>query len=342
MIIKKHIFWVAAMAGVLCFACNRKQKTLPSPDKSEVKEIQKTLNVRIKRYEQALYNIPKDSLESGLRNLQTDYAFFLGNNPITPEMVQQMSNHLNDKNNKQLYEETQKKFPNLTDLEKQFAEAFSLLRYYFPDAAVPQIYTFISGLDYENFVIYYTDTLLIPLDLFLGKNYKLYKQMGTTVPQFIKRRFSSEYILTSCFNEISYRYIKYNSLQTNLLDAMIEDGKRLLFMEMMLPNLPDSLIFPFPQEKIEWVKNNEPSIWGYLIENNYLYSRDKMVVRKLVDDAPFTSYFGNESSGRTGAWIGWQICRAWVHKNPQKKITELFNETDAQKILTASKYKPQK
>jgi hypothetical protein len=83
-------------------------------------------------------------------------------------------------------------------------------------------------------------------------------------------------------------------------------------------------------------------MWGYLIQNNYLYSRDKMVMRKLVGDAPFTSYFGNDSPGRTGAWIGWRICRAWVQKNPQKKITELFDETDAQKILTASKYKPQK
>jgi len=62
----------------------------------------------------------------------------------------------------------------------------------------------------------------------------------------------------------------------------------------------------------------------------------------LVGDAPFTAYFGNQSPGQVGAWIGWRICRSWVEKNPQRKVTELFNETDAQKILTESKYKPQK
>jgi hypothetical protein len=190
--------------------------------------------------------------------------------------------------------------------------------------------------------MYYCDTLLIPLDLFLGKDYKLYKRLGADVPLFIKRRFSQEYILPSCFNEISYRYISYKPLQNNLLDAMILEGKRLLFMEMMLPEVTDSLIFPVPQAKIEWAKSNETNLWAYLIQNNYLYSGDKTVIRKLVGEAPFTSYFGNESPGRIGAWIGWRICRTWVEKNPQKNVTELFAETDAQKILMESKYKPQK
>ena len=343
MVMKKYIVWTIMIVGLLAFACNRKKTSLPLPDKSEVKEIQKQLQIKIKRYEQALFTIPKDSLESGLKNLQADYFCFVGDNPTSEENVQQIRNFLNYKINKQLYNEIQKKFPDLTEMEKQFAEAFSLLLYYFPNAAVPQIYTGISGLDYEYPIIYDYDTVLfISLDLFLGKDYKLYKQLGSETPQFIKRRFSKEYILPSCFGEISYKYINSKPLQSTLLDAMLLEGKRLLFTEMMLPNFPDSVIFPFPQAKIEWTKQNEANIWGYLIQNNYLYSRDKTVVRKLVGEAPFTSYFGNESPGRVGAWIGWRICRAWVRKNPQRKIEELFQETDAQKILLESKYKPQK
>ena len=75
---------------------------MPQPKKSEVKEIQKQLEVKIKRYEQALYTIKKDSLASGLKDLQADYAFFLGNEPASTEIVQLIKNHLNDKNNKQL------------------------------------------------------------------------------------------------------------------------------------------------------------------------------------------------------------------------------------------------
>ena len=338
---KKYIFLSVVFVGLLSFGCKRKKEaSLPSPNKSEVKEIQKQLEVKIKRYDKALYSIPKDSLGSSLEKLQKEYAFFIPENPSRPEIADAMREHLNT--NKQLYEAVQTKFADLTDLEKQFAEAFSLLRYYFPDASLPQIYTFVSGLDYEHFVMYYGDTLLIPLDLFLGKDYKLYKRLGSEVPQYIKRRFSREYILPTCLGEISYKYISAKPLQSNLLDAMLLEGKFLLFLEMMLPSLPDSLLFPFPQEKIQWAKDNEANIWAYLIQNNYLYSRDKTVMRKLVGEAALTSYFGNDSPGRVGAWIGWQICRSWVEKNPQKKIAELFAETDAQKILTASKYKPPK
>ena len=105
-----------------------------------------------------------------------------------------------------------------------------MLLYYFPDASVPQIYTFVSGLDYQNSVMYYDDTLLIPLDLFLGTDCKLYKQLGTEVPLFIKRRFSPQYILPSCLGEISYKHIAFKQLQSSLLDGMVLEGKRLLFM----------------------------------------------------------------------------------------------------------------
>ena len=334
------------VAGVFLFACKRKKESLvPQPSKSEVKEIQKHLpQVKIKRYEQALYSIEKDNLESGLKAMQKDYYSFLGDEPASPENLQQIKSYLNDKIIKQLYNESQKKFPDLTEMEKQFAEAFSLLLYHFPDANIPQIYTVITGLYYEEPIMYrqHDTTLVIALDLFLGKDYKLYKRLGADVPQYMRNRFSPEYILPNSMGEMAYQHIAFKPLQSNLLDAMILEGKRMLFMEMTLPNLPDSLIFPFSQAKIQWAKNNEANIWADFIQNNYLYSKDKKLMRKMVGEAAFTSYYGNNSPGRIGAWLGWRICRSWVEKNPKRKITELFAETDSQKILTEAKYKPQK
>ena len=341
---KKYIILGILLAGALSFSCKRQKQAIPQPDKSEVREIQKQLQVKIKRYEQALYAIEKDSLESGLMALQSEYYAFLGDEPTKSENLQQIKSYLNDKTIKQLYGESQKKFADLTEMENQFAEAFSFLRYYFPDAPIPQIYTVITGLYYEEPIMYreYDTTLIISLDLFLGKDYKLYKRLGADVPQFIKRRFSPEYILPNCMGEMSYQYIVTKPLQSNMLDAMILEGKRMLFMEMTLPYLPDSLIFQFPQAQIQWAKTNEANIWADFIQKNYLYSRDKMVMVKMVGEAPFTSYYGKNSPGRIGAWVGWQICRSWVEKNPKRKIAELFAEPDAQKILTESKYKPQK
>ena len=339
---KKYLFLGALMLLLVFPACKRKKsnKVVVDVNKSEVKQIQKTIDIKIKRYEQALNSLPKNNLGEGLKSLQSEYYFFIGDNPADSNNVKQIRNYLNDKLIKQLYSEVQKQYPDLAEMEKEFGNAFSLLKYHFPNAVIPKIYTAITGLYYEMPIMFYDSTLVIALDMYLGKNYKLYK--GGDVPKFVVRRFSREYILADCFKEIAYNCMKYNNSQGTLLDEMVLEGKRLLLAELVLPQAPDSVIFPYPQEKIQWAIENEANIWGYFIEKKYLYSRDYSVIRKLIKESPFTSFFGDPSPGRVGVWVGWQICRSWVQKNPDKPISELMNELDAQKILTESKYKPKK
>ena len=342
---KKSIFFAIVALGLSfcgCNGCGGKKNTTPAVNKSEVKQIEKSLDIHIWRYEQVLNSIPKDSIAFGLKQLQKDYYFFMGDNPATEENVLQIKGFLNDKINKQLFEETAKQYGDVSEIEKAFAGSFSLLMYHFPNAKIPRIYTAVAGLSYETPIIALDTNLIICLDMYLGKDFKIYKQLGAAVPKFISRRFSREYILPDCFKEISYQYIKYKNSENSLLDAMVLEGKRLLFTESMLPDAPDSLIFPVPQEKIQWAIDNEVNIWGFLIEKNFLYSKDNTVILKFISDAPFTNFFGQQSPGRVGAWVGWQICRSWVQKNPDKKLSDLMNETDAQKILSESKYKPKK
>ncbi|MDR2409735.1 MAG: hypothetical protein LBE13_16715 [Bacteroidales bacterium] len=338
----KYLIWGILIVNLIFFACSRKKSHKFVVNQSEFNQIQKTVNIKIKRYEQALNNIPKDSLQSGLIALQKDYYFFVGNDPEDSANVEQIRSYLNDKVIKQLYQEVQKQYPDLSDMEKEFSASFSLLKYHFPQANIPQVYTAITGLYYEMPIMFNDSVLIIALDMYLGRNYKLYKQLGISVPQYIIQRFAKEYILADCFKEISYQYIKYKDIQGTLLDEMILEGKRLLFTEAVLPHLADTVIYPYSSEKIQWAINNEANIWGYLIEKKYLYSKDNVIIRKFVRESPFTTAFGKQSPGKVGTWIGWQICKSWVEKNPDRPLTDLMNELDAQKILTESKYKPQK
>jgi hypothetical protein len=338
----RKLFWIIIILFLVFPACKRKKAGKPAVKQSEVKQIEKTLNIKIKRYEQTLKNIPQENLGAGLKSLQTEYYCFIGDS-IDLNSVEQIKDYLNHKTNKLLYAEVEKQYPDLSSMEKEFGNAFSLLKYHFPEAVIPQIYTYIDGLTFQQpSIIFYDSTLIIALDMYLGRDFKLYKRLGAEIPKFIIQRFSREYILADCFKQISYNYMKYNNTQGTLLDEMIMEGKRLLFTEAMLPEAADSVIFPFPQEKIEWITQNQANVWGYLIEKKYLYSKDNAVVRKWISESPFTSFFGNQSPGRLGVWIGWQICRSWVEKNPNRPISELLNELDAQKILTESKYKPKK
>ena len=77
-----------------------------------------------------------------------------------------------------------------------------------------------------------------------------------------------------------------------------------------------------------------------ILENKHLFSSESILTAKYINPAPFTAYFPAESPGRTGIWIGWQIVRSFMEKNPQVTLPELMNNPDAQGILERSGYAP--
>jgi uncharacterized protein YjaZ len=59
-------------------------------------------------------------------------------------------------------------------------------------------------------------------------------------------------------------------------------------------------------------------------------------------DGPFTAEFSKDAPARLGEWLGWQIVREYYEKNPEVTLQLVMTETDAQKILSNSGYKPEK
>jgi uncharacterized protein YjaZ len=62
----------------------------------------------------------------------------------------------------------------------------------------------------------------------------------------------------------------------------------------------------------------------------------------FLADGPYTMEFSKDSPPRLGEWIGLQIIRSYMQKNPEITLQMMMQETDAQKILTLSGYKPEK
>lgn len=326
-----------------CKSCkNKKNDFIVKVDKKEITKIQKQMDVDILRYEEVLFSIDQNEMAGELSKIKKDYAFFLGDNPATPQNIKQLKGYINNNVHQDLYKEVKKQYPDLQEMEEELLNAFSIIKYHFPEACFPKIYTAILGLYFERPIIYEDSVLVIALDMYLGQDYTYYKQLGPMVPKYLIRRFSKEYIISDCMKNIAYDYIKYDNKKNSLLNEMITAGKCWMFTELACPQIEDSIISGYSFQKLQWAKQNEYNVWTYLIDKNYLYSKDNLLIRKFVSDAPFTSFFGNESPGQIATWIGWQICKAWIKNNPDKKISELLYETDAQKILQQSKYKPLK
>jgi hypothetical protein len=92
---------------------------------------------------------------------------------------------------------------------------------------------------------------------------------------------------------------------------------------------------------MKFCRNNESQMWQYLIENDLLFNSDQLTIRKLTGEAPFTSYFTNESPGRAAVWLGFRIVESYMMKNPGVNLGDLMKNTDIQGLLEKAKYNPQ-
>jgi len=121
---------------------------------------------------------------------------------------------------------------------------------------------------------------------------------------------------------------------------MIYQGKLLYFLDALIPDGPELLKIGYKEEQLDWCREHETQMWSYLVEKRLLFSGDRMEMVRFINPAPFTTPFGQKSPGKTGVWIGWQIVKRYMKKNPEMTLQKLMEENDYHKILNESGYAP--
>ncbi len=330
-------FCILTFISITIISCSCKH---PKEEKIADPKIDTIVKIKIKRYEKALFNLNKNDLQNELIRIKPEFKFFLDADLTDNANIKQLSNYINDPQMVENYKEVQKKFPDLSNLERQLSAALSYFKYYFPDRKIPKVYTYVCGMDFENPIIYADSVLMIALDMYLGPDYKLYNTYG--LPQFIKYGMSGEYITRDCINAMAEFYCYTDTKEGTCLDNMVYNGKKLYFIDAMLPQLNDTIKIKYSKKQLDWCYDNEAKMWAFFIDNKLLYSKDNNTTMKFFEPGPFTTSFSKTSPGRTGAWVGWRIVREFMHNNPEFPVKKMIEEKDAQKILNMSKYKPKK
>jgi uncharacterized protein YjaZ len=123
---------------------------------------------------------------------------------------------------------------------------------------------------------------------------------------------------------------------------MIFHGKILYAMDLFLPSTADSLKIGYTKDQVEWCKENEASVWRLFIDQEMLFSSDPFLNSRFIQDGPFTAGLPEGAPAMLGRWIGWQIVRGYMGRNPGTSLDQLFKLDDAQQILSQSGYKPKK
>jgi hypothetical protein len=248
-----------------CHSDKSKKQGLLTPDVPEV-------GLSIKRYEKDLFGIDQSKMTQEVTRLAVDYRFFLGNNPTEPANLQQLRFYLNDPSIMSMFHEVMRTYPDMNDIQPGLTRAFSLFHHYFPEKRVPAVFTYISGLDYENPVRYLDSVLIIALDMYLGKDCKFYKALQ--VPVYKSLSFSKEYLAADCMKQVAFSMLPDIKKDKTLLDWMIAQGKLLYFADATLPGTADEIKIAYTPEQIEWCRKNAGNIWSFFVANKLFYNTD--------------------------------------------------------------------
>jgi len=322
----------------LFFAC--------SGNKFDVDTSQSKVEAKIMRLDLDLFNINKKEAATEIQKLKQKYGSFFDIycTRIVPlcQNAEQINadiilRFISDHTVRSAFDSCYKEFPRDYDFDNLFSEAFSYYKFYFPQKNIPTVYTYISSFNYA--VVTDSAYIGVGLDMYLGnRGSDFYNWLQ--IYNYNQANMHKSRIVADCMKAWAKMEFPYNDSIDNLLSKMIYEGRTLYFLDAMLPHEHDSLKIAYTNKQLSWCRAYEKDIWDYIIEQKILFSQSRLEIAKMIDNAPFSAYFGQNSAPRTGVFIGWQIVKAFAERNKNTSLNDLMKITNYQYILDNSHYKP--
>lgn len=306
-----------------------------------------TIHSTFKRFDEDLFKVEKPISTAGVKELRESYPGFLDlfcNRIIhipsdnDSSIAANLNLFTSDKDINEIHKKTEAEFKDTQWLKDDLFEMLKRYSYYFPKKNVPSVITYISAFNYT--VITTDSTLGIGLDMYLGKDCVFYPALG--LPKYMADKLSKEYIVRDAIKALFQSDFDPDQVNSEFISQLVYQGKLLYFMDRLAPEMEDSVKIGFSAQQLQWCKQNESNIWGFMIENNLLYTKDPARYVRYINDGPGTQGLPKEAPSKLGTWIGWAIANAYMNKHPDMPLENFLLETDAQKILAESGYKPGK
>lgn len=313
------------------------------PDVSDI-----DVTVKVQRFEQELFQIDTNNLILSLESLDKKYDYFanlyfseiMGFKRLqdtTMEYAAIIPQLISYPSIRELYDTCQLVYGDFSSIEADFKKAFQFHKYYFPNQPTPTVTTFISEYAIGAATIG-EEQIIVGLDMFLGADYQPYYYQEVQLPNYITRTMNRQHLVPKAMEALS-REIVGQHKGLRLIDKMIQNGKTLYVLNLLQPHIEDYIKLGITPEQAEWLPKNEAEMWKTVFINR-LYDKDLKKLQGLVEVAPTSPGMPPESPGNSGSWVGWQIVKQYMENNPNITLEQLLQEQDAQKILTASRYKP--
>ncbi len=302
------------------------------------------LNIKIERFDRDLMTMDTVDIDQSIAKMNEKYEEFFSifstnvimlGAPESGEMFKhQLKAFLRDSTIREIYNECQRVFADVSDIQTEVTDGFKYIKYYFPDRKIPRVTMHISG--FNQSVVVTEDILSVSIDNYLGADYIYYKDIAYSyeLQNMTRSKVAPDILLGYIMSEFPVENGK------TLLAQILSRGKIYYLQSVIMPNRTEADIMGYTDQQYEWCKKNEKNMWDYLLAERQLYETSQLLSAKYINPAPFTVNFTQESPGQAAIWIGWQIIKSYMENNPSVTLPELIKNLDYQKILEQSKYKP--
>ncbi|MCW5908783.1 MAG: hypothetical protein KIS94_13050 [Chitinophagales bacterium] len=339
---------VVVLMALLLTGCNE-NKSREKPDVSKI-----DVNVRLLRFDKDLQAFNSGDF-SAWRNEMINrygafYKFYISNFVVGPRPAgdtadieqQAISRFLSDKYIRIIQDSISARFSKTDDVEQDLKLMFRYFKHYVPQFEAPEIITINSAYG-AGVSPFGNNQLIIGLDMFLGEDNRDYDSVG--VYAYLRHKMKREYIARYAAEALYEEHFPSIEMaaDVNLIDAIIERGKKLYFISYLFPDAPDSMILGYTASQTKWCNESEYAIWQFLNDKDLLYKNNAMEKTRYLGEGPGTNGMPPEAPGAIGNFVGLQIVRKFMKENG-KGITmpDLMNNYDAKVILAKSKYRPAK
>jgi len=307
---------------VLLFNCEEEDKTALAIQELDI-------TVSISRFDQDFAN----ASASDLPMLKTKYPYLFPAKYADSVWIAKMQDTIQE----EISNEVHKAFGDFKPQEQELVDFFKHVKYYFPKYKVPRIITVTNDVDYNTRIILADSLLFIGLDSYLGADHHFYTN---EIPRYLAAGLDKQYLISDVASSFSNKTIGFPR-DRSFLAQMIYYGKELYLKDKLIPAVSDAQKIGYSVDQLTWVKVNEEQIWRYFIDQELLYSTDTKLAPRFLLPAPFSKFrleFDNESPGRVGRYMGWQIVRAFMENN-EIGLSEMLT-LPGEEIFKKSKYKP--
>lgn len=305
------------------------------------------VSVEIIRFEKELFSLDIYQPEVVIDDLLSKYPDFMAlfahriiniGDTVKPLFITNLNTYVTDKVVNSLYERSLEVFSDFSKQKHLLLTGLGNYKVHFPEKELPNVYTYISGLNQS--VVTGEEILGVSIDKYLGAEEPLYNKVYPPIPQYLKRNMEPNYVATDALRGWVASDISFTPVKNNFLSKILHEARIMYIAKQIMPDVNDTLLWGFSNAQLQFCEESESEMWKYLIEQKILFSTDNMQINKFIEPGPFTKDFTMESPARAGVWLGYRIIEAYMVRNKDVSLSELAEITDFQYLLNESRYNP--